>query len=98
MWLSYVKNEINIMYEVKKTPLNAENEISNANLIYPFNKMKAGDSFFIPDSDVRSRSVASSARAYSKRHGIELKAKRYEYFGEKGILVFIPQNEDEKLV
>lgn len=76
------------MFELKK--INERDcKVVPRKSIYPFATMTAGDSFFIPDSDERCKSVASAARAYKSRHNKPLVAKRAVEKGVSGILVYV---------
>ena len=64
--------------------------IPKARSKYPFKDMEVGDSFFIPKLDANlykmSATVASSARMWAKKNGVEYKFKTQ--INEDGVRVF----------
>lgn len=78
------------MYKIQPVPKDIVNKTRpKTNSVYPFASMKAGDSFFVPDSDSRSKSVASAARAYGVRNNVAFRASKYVRDGVSGVLVYI---------
>jgi hypothetical protein len=59
-------------YKVENKPVPRHNVRRDRSTKYPFDKMKVGQSFFIPEPAFRDVSrIRASASSYGKRHGVK---------------------------
>lgn len=77
------------MYNIEKRCETHAKQAESKRVTYPFAKMKAGDSFFVPDSDPKSKSVGSAACSYGRRHNVKFRSCKAEKHGEPGVMVYI---------
>lgn len=86
------------MYNIEKRHETHAKQAESKRVTYPFAKMKVGDSFFVPDSDPKSKSVGSAACSYGRRHNVKFRSCKAEKHGELGVMVYIDGDDSQPLV
>lgn len=60
------------MYEIEKNiPVQA-----HGNSVYPFASMEPGDSFFVPDGDVKFNTVRRAVAEWGQRKNVKMTARK----------------------
>lgn len=76
------------MFKVeKKVPVPKSLEYSERNT-YPFEDMKVGDSFFVPEEDITPSKVRAAVWNYARNNGVRFRTHQLSKKGVKGIRVW----------